>query len=112
MKRRLKKLKKKLEIFYLKRTLRLGKVTLAVRDTGVSRHNGGLIEGAPCTPQYISDVIVRGVLGEDFTRSPMMLRDASLSDSCTSDRCSVSSLDVCIYIASRAIFILLLPNIL
>ena len=36
------------------------KFTFAVRETGVSRHNGGLIKGPP---QYDSAVMVRGVSG-------------------------------------------------
>ena len=58
------------------------KLTLAIRETGVSRHNGGPTEGPPCTLQC------NGILGcysgsrGALNWSPLMLRDASLSDSC------------------------------
>ena len=37
--------------------------TSAVQETGVYRHNGGLIKGPHYTPQYDSDVNIRGVSG-------------------------------------------------
>ena len=40
---------------------RLEKISSAIRDTSVSRHNGGLIDGTSWTPQYHSVVMVRGI---------------------------------------------------
>ena len=34
---------------------------MAVRETSVSRHNGGPVEGPPQTSQYNSAVMVRGI---------------------------------------------------
>ena len=60
-----------------------GKLThWLTRDTGVSRHNGGPISGGP---QYDSFVMVRGVLGGGGSQLGL-LRNARVSDSCTSDR--------------------------
>ena len=40
------------------------KPTSAVRETRVSRHNGGSIMGPSKTPQYDSADLVRGISGE------------------------------------------------
>ena len=61
---------------FLPRIARLEKFTSAVRETGVSRHNGGPIDS----------VIVHVVSGGLYW-DPMMPEDASLSDGSTSDRC-------------------------
>ena len=53
------------------------KLTSGVRETRVSRHNGGSIEGS-LEPHDKSAVMVREVSGEPSIRPPMMLRDASL----------------------------------
>ena len=47
-------------LFIVKRQTR--KMTLAVRDTGVSRHNGGKLT-APLTPQYNIVVMFKGFQG-------------------------------------------------
>ena len=58
----------------------------AVRETGVCRHHGGLIEGAPEIPPCNNAEMHWGVSGVP-SNSSIMPRDASLSYRCTSDRC-------------------------
>ena len=66
-------------------------ITSDLRDASASRHNGGPTEGPNYAPQYGSAVMARGVAGS-YQWVPLMPRDASLSDSCTTDRCYISSL--------------------
>ena len=59
----------------------------AVRKTDVSRHHGGPMENPL---EHHSNILLRG-LRRDINCAPMMLRDAGLSDSYTSDRCYIFS---------------------
>ena len=43
---------------------------LPIRETGVSRHNGGPSKGLPLTSQYDSAMIVRGVSGRPSIGPP------------------------------------------
>ena len=62
----------------------LENLTLAVKETGGSRHNGETIPGPPEAPQFD-----RALISGGFQGSPqfvlMIPRDASLSDSYKSD---------------------------
>ena len=57
--------------------------------------NGDPIEGPPLIPQKHSAAMFEGFQGCPCHWAPMMPRDASLSDSCASDRCSFSSWFAC-----------------
>ena len=64
---------------------------IAARETSVPRHKGGQIWGPSETLQINNSVMSMGFQGI-FNWSPMMPRDASLSDSYTPDRCCYSYL--------------------
>jgi len=70
-------------------TLKLEKLTLAVRKTGDSRHNGESIKGLL---QSLNMIVLRCTGGFRGTSigPPMMLRDATVSDA-DYDRCCFSS---------------------
>ena len=68
---------------------RLDKLTLAVGEASVSRHNGGPMKGPP---QYDNAVMHEG-FGGALNWSSMIPRDASLSDSYKPARSSFSRLD-------------------
>ena len=72
----------KLIIFTWNLRTRLKYLELAVREAGVFRHNGTHLR-APLTIAMYGEF--RGVSSIGYTRLP---RDAGLSDSCTSERCS------------------------
>ena len=68
----------------------LEKLTSSVRETAVSRHNGASIQGHfkpldTTTLRYFRDLMWT------LNQPPMITKDASLSDSCTSDCCCFSS---------------------
>ena len=52
--------------------------SMAIRETSVSRHHGGRIEGSPKTPVHHS-IVLRGSR-EAFNWAPMMPRDVSLPE--------------------------------
>ena len=69
----------------------LDKLTFPVRQPNVSRHNGAPIED-PLKPLNTIVLWCTKGMNEVLNNSPMMPRDASLSDRYTSDRWCFSSL--------------------